>query len=76
MDVLKQNPEIQVFLSKAVENYVTAVKKHHTYMSVSECYKMYDELKKATSLLVSHEIDRCRIEIFDSHVSPVCESGL
>jgi len=76
MDVLKQNPEIQVFLSKAVENYVRVVKQHQVYMSVAECYKMYDDLKKVTSLLVSHEIDKCRIEIFDSHVSPVCESGL
>lgn len=76
MAIIDQNPEIKVFLGKAVENYVTAVKKHRTYMSVHECYKMYDELKKATSVLVALEVNKCRIELFDSQISPVCESAL
>lgn len=76
MDVVKQNPEIQVFLSKAVSCYVVAIKQRQTYMTVSECYKMYDDLKKATSLLVSMEIDKCRIELFDNTRSVICESSL
>lgn len=76
MDIIKENPEIRVFLEKAVENYVLAIKQYKTHNSVHDCYQMYEKLKNHVSNIVSLEIDKCRIELFDNFRSPECESNL